>query len=244
MIPQRAFAKMCYFNDDTNFIKCSIDASVGEGNKVSITSYKCEATEEFNERNGGYLSKTVLDSGLDGSDFALNSEGKIDCAATSVKTYFDSGAFEGIYVGHIADKNSTRGNLVQGNERDISKKYSSGSSGSYKIISDDGSNPGCGGIFGDVKNDGRDGSAASIAYILQKIFNYMKILGPLLVIVLSGFEFAKIVLTGDDEAMAKARSKLIIRLILVILLFIIPYLVQFILGLINGSLTDPTCGIM
>ena len=75
------------------------------------------------------------------------------------------------------------------------------------------------------------------------MFNYLKVLGPLLVIVLSGLDFAKTVLAGDDDGMQKATKKLGIRLVLVVLLYFIPDLAKFILSILNGGLKDPTCGI-
>ena len=47
----------------------------------------------------------------------------------------------------------------------------------------------------------------SVAWLLQQIFNYIKILGPLLVVVLSSVEFAKVIIQSDDEAMAKLKKK-------------------------------------
>ena len=101
----------------------------------------------------------------------------------------------------------------------------------------------CSGIFGSVTDKGNKGTPASLAYIFQQLFNYLKILGPLLVIVLSGIDFAKTVLAGDDEGMQKATKKLGIRLVLVVLLYFIPDLAKFILSILNGGLKDPTCGI-
>ncbi|MBQ3435989.1 MAG: hypothetical protein IJH13_03115 [Bacilli bacterium] len=101
----------------------------------------------------------------------------------------------------------------------------------------------CSGIFGSVTDKGKNGSPASLAYIFQQLFNYLKILGPLLVIILSGLDFTKTVLSGDDEGMQKATKKLGIRLVLVVLLYFIPDLAKFILSILNGGLKDPTCGI-
>ncbi len=82
----------------------------------------------------------------------------------------------------------------------------------------------------------------SVAWLLQQVLNYIRILGPILVIVLSSIEFAKVIVTSDDESMGKARKKLINRLILIVALFFIPTLVSFLLG-IFGITTDPTCGL-
>ena len=82
----------------------------------------------------------------------------------------------------------------------------------------------------------------SVAWLLQHILNYIKVLGPLLVIVISSFDFAKIIIQSDDEAMAKAQKKLIMRLILVAALFFIPTIVTALLD-IFGITTTATCGL-
>lgn len=98
---------------------------------------------------------------------------------------------------------------------------------------------GCSGknsILGDPNDEN------SVAWLLQQILNYIKVLGPLLVIILSGMDFAKVIIRSDDESMAKAQKKLIIRLLLAASLFFIPNLVSVLLN-IFGITSDPTCGI-
>ena len=82
----------------------------------------------------------------------------------------------------------------------------------------------------------------SVAWLLQQVLNYLKVLGPILVVVLSSVEFAKVIINSDDEAMAKAQKKLITRIILAACLFFIPTLVQAALDLF-GFTSDATCGI-
>lgn len=82
----------------------------------------------------------------------------------------------------------------------------------------------------------------SVAWLLQQILNYTRVIGPILVIVLSSVEFAKVIIQSDDEAMGKAQKKLINRLILVVALFFVPTLVQVLLQ-IFGITGDPTCGL-
>ena len=82
----------------------------------------------------------------------------------------------------------------------------------------------------------------SVAWLLQQLLNYIKILGPILVVVLSSLDFAKVIIQSDDEAMAKAQKKLIYRLLLAAALFFIPTLVMVLLNLF-GITSDPTCGI-
>lgn len=79
----------------------------------------------------------------------------------------------------------------------------------------------------------------SVAWLLQQVFNVIKIVGPVIVIVLSSIDFAKVIIKNDDEAMAKAQKKLIIRLILAASLFFIPLLVELALKIfgLTGSST-------
>lgn len=82
----------------------------------------------------------------------------------------------------------------------------------------------------------------SVAWLLQQILNFIKIVGPILVVVLSSIDFVQVIVKSDDEAMAKAQKKLIKRLILAALLFFIPTLVEAILD-IFGITSNSTCGI-
>ena len=82
----------------------------------------------------------------------------------------------------------------------------------------------------------------SVAWLLQQVFTIIKVLGPILVVVLSSVDFIKVTAKGDDEAMAKAQKKLFTRLALAVLLFLIPTLVSVILDLF-GLTSSSTCGI-
>lgn len=81
----------------------------------------------------------------------------------------------------------------------------------------------------------------STAWLVQRIFNYIKIIGPILVIILSSVDFIGVIVKGDDEAMGKATKKLTTRLILAALLFFIPTLIEVILDVFG--FTSSTCGI-
>ena len=82
----------------------------------------------------------------------------------------------------------------------------------------------------------------SVAWLLQQIFNFVKIVGPILVVVLSSIDYAKVIIQSDDESMDKANKKLMWRLILAALLFFIPLLIQVFLQMF-GFTSDSTCGI-
>lgn len=94
----------------------------------------------------------------------------------------------------------------------------------------------CNSILGNPTNPN------SPAWLLKKLLDYLKILGPMIVLVMSSIDFIKALLASDDESMQKAYKKLITRLVLALLLFFIPELVELLLE-IFGFMTDPLCGL-
>ena len=75
----------------------------------------------------------------------------------------------------------------------------------------------------------------SFGYILNTILNYIKIIGPILVVLLSAVDFVRAVVGTDEKAMKEAQNKLVIRLVSAIGLFLVPTLVQLLLSFINIS---------
>ncbi len=91
----------------------------------------------------------------------------------------------------------------------------------------------CSGLFAD-QNEG------SVYWLLQKILNYMKLLGPILVVLLSSVDFIKAVMSSDENAMKVAQKKLMVRLVAAIALFLLPSLIQLIISLLGGII-DSNC---
>lgn len=91
----------------------------------------------------------------------------------------------------------------------------------------------CKGLLGDPVND-----PDSVAWLLVKILNYLKLLGPLIVLILSSLDFAKAILTSDDESMKKAQSNLITRLLLAAALFVLPVLIEVLLDVFGFTPSD------
>lgn len=96
----------------------------------------------------------------------------------------------------------------------------------------DTSNTKCKGLLGDPDNPD------SVAWLIAKILDYLRLLGPLMVLVLSSLDFAKAILTSDDESLKKAQSNLITRLILAVLLFVLPTLIEVILDVFGITSSD------
>ena len=72
---------------------------------------------------------------------------------------------------------------------------------------------------------------------LQNVFNFIKIILPLLIIGLSSVDFIKAITAKDDKDVKKAFSKLIKRLVLAVVFFFLPILINVLLDLfmINSS---------
>ena len=81
----------------------------------------------------------------------------------------------------------------------------------------------------------------SVAWLLQKLLNYIKILGPFLVLVYSSIDFIKAIVTSDDESLKKATKNLSMRLILALALFLITVFVSVMLNIVG--LTSDLCGL-
>ena len=75
----------------------------------------------------------------------------------------------------------------------------------------------------------------SVGSILRTILGYIRVIGPILVVILSAIDFIKAIFGFDEKAMTNAYHKLIIRLIAAIALFLIPTLIDVLLNFINAT---------
>lgn len=91
-------------------------------------------------------------------------------------------------------------------------------------------------ILGNVNDE------ESVAWLLQKLLNYIKILGPSIAIVLGSIDFIKAIVASDEENMKKTQKKFMNRLIAAFMLFFVPLLVEILLSLF-GFTTNVTCGL-
>ncbi len=82
----------------------------------------------------------------------------------------------------------------------------------------------------------------SVGWILMTILNYIRVIGPIAVVLLSSLDFIKAILSSDEKAMKQAQSKLIIRLVAALVLFLIPTLVGLLLDFINATNCADTLG--
>lgn len=82
----------------------------------------------------------------------------------------------------------------------------------------------------------------SVAWLLQKLLDYSRIIGPFLVLILSSLDYVKALISSDDDSIKKSNQKLITRLVLIIALFLLPTLVSFLLNIL-GFTSHEVCGL-
>lgn len=90
----------------------------------------------------------------------------------------------------------------------------------------------CKSLLGDPNTPGE------VAYYLQRILNFIKILGPVLIIALSVYDYVKAIPSGDKEILSKVNKRSAIRISAGIALFFTPILIKALftlLGLYSGD---------
>ena len=82
-----------------------------------------------------------------------------------------------------------------------------------------------------------------IINFIANILKWGKYFAPVLVIILSIFDFIKAIAAQKDEDMKKSQERFVKRLIAAALLFIVPFLIYFVLDKFNLINNDPYCGL-
>ena len=106
-------------------------------------------------------------------------------------------------------------------------KNSSNNGNSNGSGSGSGSSNSSGSYLGKVSDD------ESVAWLINKVLDYIKIAGPVIVLILTSIDYLRALIQSDDETMAKINKKLGTRLLLIVLLFLIPTLVKVVLSLVG-----------
>ncbi len=102
-------------------------------------------------------------------------------------------------------------------------------------------------IEGDVDDVFGDGSGATsceelldanAVALVKKIFDWIRIITPIFLIVLGAVDFGKAVLANDEKQMAQATRNFVVRCIIAVAIFFVPMIVYYFLGasgIINSS---------
>lgn len=99
------------------------------------------------------------------------------------------------------------------------------------------------GGFGDDETPSMGCSQLQTIKWFQKMFDYVKILAPILVIILSAVDYTKSIFSSSEDSMKKTNSRFVKRVIAAVLLFILPALLSFILNLTGENFGNDLCGI-
>lgn len=94
-------------------------------------------------------------------------------------------------------------------------------------------------------------STSKVCHLSNKIINFVanilkwgKYFAPVLVIILSIFDFIKSLASQKDEDMKKSQERFVKRLIAAALLFIVPFLIYFVLDKFKLITDDPFCNLL
>ena len=158
---------------------------------------------------------------------------------------FTSGKSDSMPSSTEIDNSTVEGGIVKGEQSSTDDAIKAqGDDSEPKKVKDykqrikyESENQRCEDILGDVNN------SKHVAWLLQKILNYIRIFGILLVLVFSGLEFSKVILSNDYDALKKAQQKTIYRVGGIVALLLLPALVNFLLGLFISGSFDLSCGI-
>lgn len=219
----------------------SSNSNIADSNIQYLLSSQYGSTCYYRTSQSAYYSNIVISITPSGSDdiessCTWESSGSDDCAVVStdddvVSAFYNSGTFsciEGLYA--VQSGGITRVNLslkdpfgaadeVRESNEELLEELESGID-----PSEFGNEMECEDIFDN-----------SFGELLNTLLNYIRIIGPILVVLLSALDFIKAVVSSDEKAMKQAQSKLVIRLVAAICLFLVPTLVQLLLSFINAT---------
>ena len=98
----------------------------------------------------------------------------------------------------------------------------------------------CDAIFGDINYAGEtdvdtNGNGyidpPSLAYLINSVLKYIRIIVPILIILLGSLDFAKAVVAGKEDEMRKAQKTFVKRVIAGIIVFFVPVIVNLVMQL-------------
>ena len=74
---------------------------------------------------------------------------------------------------------------------------------------------------------------------IKSVFRIIQIAAPVLLLLFTTFDFAKLVFSDSKDGMNKAKSNFLKRGVAVLIIFFAPFIIEFILDLINdASISD------
>ena len=101
------------------------------------------------------------------------------------------------------------------------------------------------GIFGDPTFAGDTENPPSIAYIINQILAYVRILVPVAIILLGSLDFAKAVIASKEDEMKASQNRFAKRIVIGVAIFLVPTFVNIIMNVARYAWGDnyPSCTI-
>lgn len=82
----------------------------------------------------------------------------------------------------------------------------------------------CTGIFG-----------AQLIAEVKQVFRIIQIAAPVILLLLTSFDFAKVVFNDNKDGLDKAKNNFLKRAVAVLIIFFAPYVIELVLDLVNES---------
>ena len=79
---------------------------------------------------------------------------------------------------------------------------------------------------------------AGIADITSKAYFLLRIIGPILLLIIGGFDMAKAVTSQDEKSIAKSQKKLVNKFVAAAVIFLVPTIIKFAAGLVANNIDD------
>ena len=129
--------------------------------------------------------------------------------------------FKTWYLGHT--KKDASGNVVEITEKEYWNEFSGFVEG--ESVADFGAVVTCTDLFGSPSDEN------SLAYMINTVLGYVRVIVPILVITFGLFDLGKAVIASKEDEMKKAQATFIKRVIIGVVVFFVPFVVNIVMEL-------------
>lgn len=250
LIPSRVNAALNCLNDDKACVVCTYEYKDEINDKIIFrfkaweengnVKYESEITGDskitgmYGQTSNPSFSSAPDSIDLSSNDFISQDKKRLSCKSLYFATLAD-------YKFKVANYQKDGYKLLQLTGENNNHKELTTSSNSNKEKDNNTSMD-----FGDKLND-EDCQAVlgNTLEIINTVFNWIKIIAPILLIVFGSLDFGSAVLQDNQDALKKATSKFIKRAIAAVAIFFLPFIINLLLSLpgVNSGLENALCGI-
>lgn len=258
------FAKTCYYMTDNNQVKMALEITPKKNGKYEQNVTVNKLGQKLDDNNESVLNwkKDKKDGTTDIKVPSVNIRTTGNCPAYLILKTKKNGQNYEVYgfndltkaenfsrALNQTDSHKSWGITKYKNEA-TGKEYTSedyfGSFINMNIIKecDPTRNPDCEIVCSDLF--GKSSDKTSIAYIIDMILSYVRIIVPILIILLGSLDLGKAVIAGRADEMKKAQNTFIKRIIMGVIIFFVPVIVDIVMWLADivwDGMGYSTCGL-